>query len=144
MCVNSDKSNIILFRSPSVAKTNQLFMCSDTDLKPTDKYTYLGLLLTEFLDYDLMAKAVAKSAGRALGLIIAKCKAYGGMPYEPFNQLFDSAVWPVIDYGAAIWGTADKSCIQAIQNRACRFFLGVGKYTPNVAVTGEMGRPPVQ
>ena len=36
------------------------------------KYTYLGLLLTEFLSYKEMAKAVGKSASRALGLLIAK------------------------------------------------------------------------
>ena len=31
------------------------------------------------------------------------------------------------------------SCINAIQNRAMRFFLGVGKYTPVAALQGEMG-----
>lgn len=35
-------------------------------------YQYLGLLLTDFLDYQLMAKAAAKSASRALGLLIIK------------------------------------------------------------------------
>jgi hypothetical protein len=38
------------------------------------KYQYLGLLLTEFLDYNEMAKAVARSAGRALSLLIVKRK----------------------------------------------------------------------
>ena len=53
-------------------------------------------------------------------------------------------VWPVISYGAAIWGTKEYSCINAVQHRACRFFLGVGKYTPNAAVNGEMGwQPPL-
>jgi hypothetical protein len=33
-------------------------------------YQYLGLVLNEFLDYLFMAKAVARSASRALGLII--------------------------------------------------------------------------
>ena len=91
-----------------------------------------------------MAKAVAKSASRALGLIIAKCKANGGLPYDVFTQLYNSAVWPVVEYGASIWGTADRSCIEAVQMRACRYFLGVGRYTPNAAVNGEMGWKPTQ
>ena len=43
---------------------------------------------------------------------------------------------------AAIWGTKEFSAINAVQNRAIRFFLGVGRYTPNVAVGGEMGWVP--
>ena len=45
----------------------------------------------------------------------------------------------IIDYGAAIWGTQEFACINAVQYRASRFFLRVGKYTPNVAVAGDMG-----
>ena len=62
----------------------------------------------------------------------------GGMPYDVFTRLYDSLVWPVISYGAYIWGTKSFSCIAAVQNRAMRFFLGTGKYTPNAAVCGDM------
>ena len=34
------------------------------------------------------------------------------------------------------------SCIDAVHNKAVRFFLGVGKYTPNDAVSGEMAWKP--
>ena len=61
------------------------------------------------------------------------------MPYDVFTKLYDSLVWPVISYGAAIWGDRSFSCIDAIQNRAMRFFLGVGKYNPTAAVSGDMG-----
>ncbi len=46
---------------------------------------------------------------------------------------------PIIEYAAAIWGQQELSCISAIQNRACRYFMGVSKYTPNTAVQGDMG-----
>ena len=53
-------------------------------------------------------------------------------------------VWPIISYGAALWGTRDFSSINAIQDRACRFYLGMGKYAPNAAVNGDTGwLPPV-
>ncbi len=35
--------------------------------------------------------------------------------------------------------TGCVSCISAIQNRACRYFMGVSKYIPNAAVQGDMG-----
>jgi hypothetical protein len=47
-----------------------------------NKYMYLGILLTEHLDYNITAKTVAQSAGRALVLLIAKYKSQGGLPYE--------------------------------------------------------------
>jgi hypothetical protein len=62
------------------------------------------------------------------------------LPYNIFTKLYDSIVWPVIAYGrAAIWGTTTYSSIKAVQHRAARFFLGVGKYTPNAAVNGDIG-----
>ena len=105
------------------------------------QYKYLGLVINEFLDYKVTAEMVAKSASRALGVLIAKSKAHGGMPYEVFTKLFNSVVQPVIDYGASIWGTRDFACINSVQHKACRFFLGVGKYTPNIASEGELGWP---
>ena len=59
------------------------------------------------------------------------------------KKLFDSLVSPIIEYGAAIWGYKSYSYINAIQSRACRFFLGVGRYTPNAAVMGDMGWIPI-
>ena len=144
MHVNNGKSNVVHFRAPSIARTNVKFTCGPEVIKVVDKYTYLGITLTEFLDYEVTAKIVAQSATRALGLLIAKYKSIGGMPFKVFTKLYDSLVWPVISYGAAIWGTKSYSCINAVQNRAMRFFLGTGKYTPNAAIYGDMGwQPPL-
>ena len=89
-----------------------------------------------------MVKCVAQSASRALGLLIAKCKAIGGVPYNVFTKLYDSVVWPIINYSAPIWGFRSYSYIHAVHNRAMQFFLGVDKYTHNDAVSGEMAWKP--
>jgi hypothetical protein len=86
-----------------------------------------------------MSKEVAKAASRALGLLIAKCKANGGMPYDTFTCLYNACVLPVLLYGAAVWGQREYSHVNAIHNRACKFFLGVNKCTPNAAAQGDMG-----
>ena len=143
MVVNNSKSNIVHFRPCSVALSNCIFKCGQSALQYASKYMYLGILLTEHLDYNLTAKCVAQSAGRALGLLIAKFKNSGGLPYDVYTKLYESCVVPVISYGAAIWGTKQFSCINAIHARAMRFFLGTGKYTPNTAVQGEMGWSPI-
>ncbi len=103
---------------------------------------YLGLTLSEHLDYNVMVKVVAQSASRALGLLIAKYKSIGGMPYDFFTKLYDTIVHPVISYGAAIWGFKSFACINAVHNRAMRVFLGTGDYTPTAVVSGDMGWTP--
>ena len=47
---------------------------------------------------------VAQSASRALGLLIAQYKSMGGMSYRVYSKLYDSMVWSVIAYMAAVWG----------------------------------------
>ena len=69
----------------------------------------------------------AQSASRALGLLISKDKAFGGIPYECFTKRYKATVQATIDYSAPLWGTQSVSCISAVQNRTCRYFLGVGK-----------------
>ena len=88
-----------------------------------------------------MSKIVAQSASRALGLLISKSKSLGGMPYECFSKCYDATVQSIIDYSAAVWGTKSISSISAVQNRACRFFLGFGRYAPKAAINGDMSWP---
>ena len=59
--------------------------------------------------------------------------------YPSTHKLYDSVVVGTISYGAAIWGDRTFSCISAVQHNAARFFMGVGLYTPNSAVMGDMG-----
>ena len=76
MTINENKSNLVHFRTPSMERTNHSFTCGKRKLVVTDRYKYLGLILTKYLSYEEMAKNVAKSAGRALGIVIAKYKSF--------------------------------------------------------------------
>ncbi len=86
-----------------------------------------------------MAKYVSQAAQRALGMLIAESKAHGGMSYAVFTKLFNSLVQPIIYYGASVWGHKIHSSIQLVQNRAARYFLGVGRKTPFAGFQGDMG-----
>ena len=71
-------------------------------------------------------------------LVISRYKALGGLPYNSFTMLYDSIVYSTISYGATIWGDISFSCISAVQRRVARFFMGVGRYTPNTVVMGDI------
>ena len=117
MTINYKKCNIVHFRTPSVKKSHVQFKCVNDIIKYSTTYAYLGLVLSEFLDYNVTAKAVAASANRALGLVIAKCKILGGVTHNVFSKLYESLVLPIVEYGAGIWGYKKISFINAIHNR---------------------------
>ena len=142
MTVNLSKSKVVHFRPKCINKSNYVFKCGDDTMEIAENYVYLGLFLNEFLDYSFTASYISKAAGRALGLLIAKVKAAGGLPFSVFTKLYDNTVFPVISYAASVWSVKTISCIKTIQNRACRFFLDVNRYAPNTAVAGDMGWTP--
>ena len=139
MEINQEKTKIIHFRPRSVSLTKQNFTLGNLIIGTTCKYKYLGLYFNEYLDNDEMVKDVTKCATRALGGMITRYNNIGGNSYEVFTKLYESLVLPVLLYGSALWGTKEYKKLNVIQNRACRYFLGVPKTTSNIACRGDMG-----
>jgi hypothetical protein len=96
-----------------------------------------------YFDYCLSFKhatdVLSSSAARALGAVINKHKAVGGFGFSLYTKLFNNLVVPIIDYGSGVWATKSSFQSQIIQNKAIRAFLGVHKFTPNLAIQGDMG-----
>ncbi len=105
MKINTDKTKIVHFRTPSDNRSKNVFTCCNRNIEMINMYKYLGLIITEHLDYHITAKMVAQSASRELGLVIAEDKAYGGMPFKCFTKRYDSMVLSIINYGSSVWGT---------------------------------------
>ena len=131
LVINNNKSAVVHFRSSSTEITQHEFVCGSEIINIAKSYKYLGVLLTDTLDYN-----------RALDLLISKVKLIGGVHYKCFTQMFDTFVWPVISYSACIWGTRNYGAIESVFNRACRFFLGLGQHAPVSAIRGDMGMVP--
>ena len=88
LAANHDKSKVVYFRPQSVQQTQHVFMLGEKPIGIETQYTYLSMLLTEQMDYNIMAKQVAKSANRALGLVISKYKTFVGLPYNSYTKLY--------------------------------------------------------
>ena len=56
--------------------------------------------------------------------------------YSPHSMIL---VQPIISYGASIWGQKSYSRINAVQNRAMKYFMGLPKSAPNAAAYGDTG-----
>ena len=137
--VNESKTKVIHFRNVRKSPTDFVFKYGDSDIEKVTQYKYLGVILDEHLKYDRCVQSLADSSGRALGGIISKFKCLRNVGYDTFTKLYTSGVQPVSEYGAGIWGYHKGKAIDIVQNRAMRYFLGVHKFTPNAAITGDMG-----
>ena len=117
-CVYNEKSKIVHFRRKTLPKTSFEFKVGCNTLEVTDSYTYLGIIFDEFLTFEKCAKTLSDSAGRALSA----------------TKLYYAGVNTILDYGASVWGFSNHKFGQQIQNRAIKYFLGVHKNAPNLAV----------
>jgi len=68
-----------------------------------------------------------------------KYKSLKGLGYYTFTKIYTSGVCPVLDYASEIWGYKTYPCIDSIQNRAIRSFLGVHNFAPILAMNGDFG-----
>ena len=59
--------------------------------------------------------------------------------FQEIVEFYEIMVRPVIHFGSAIWGHPQFKCTNAVHNKACRYILGLCKYTPNAAVQGDIG-----
>jgi hypothetical protein len=88
MNINYDKSKVMHIRPQSVERSRANFNCGCKPISFIDRYKYLGLIFNEYLDMSETVKNVAQSANRALGLLIAKVKANGGVPFDVYTKLY--------------------------------------------------------
>ena len=58
--------------------------------------------------------------------------------FSTFEKLYESCDIPVLDYGASVWDYKAYTEIDSVQNRAIRYFLGVHRFTPSLAINGDV------
>ena len=108
--INSTKTKGVHYRPKKVKRTSFSFRCGDQSINVCTKYKYLGLWFTDGLNFSYMARTVAAAVQRSFGLLIAKARCIGGLPYECYTKLYNSLVQSVIDYGVSICGHNSFSC----------------------------------
>ena len=82
---------------------------------------------------------LAEAGSRALGALRNKLYNLKCILIGSYTTLFNTGVAPILDYSAGVWGFADFKCIEDIQLKAARYFLGVHKFCPISAIEGDIG-----
>ena len=138
LTVNSEKSNVMHFRRKDQPVSTVDMILGGTKLNYVTDYKYLGVVLNEHLDFTETAKILAEAAGRALGSVCNKFNFMKNMNIKTYNKMINAYVKPVMHYSACVWGFKDFSKSNQVLHKAARFYLGVHKFTPVIAMFGEL------
>ncbi len=82
---NAKISNILHVRQSLITRTNFNFKLGNIVLPIVTQYKYLGIVITEFIDYNVVAQILADAANRALGSVINKYKTINGFGYYTYT-----------------------------------------------------------
>ena len=102
-------------------------------------YKYLGLYFDAFMDFKYGINVLSEAVGRSLSAMIAKMHVLRNSGFQTFTKMYHSCVVPIRDYFAGIWGLNHFDSMNRIQNRACRYYLGLHPKAPIAGLQGDMG-----
>ena len=139
MSVNRDKTQVVHFRPVRTQPTAVQFWFDGETLDTVSSYKYLGIYLDEHLSFKATVNALSASASRALGYLRYKLRFLKECRCATFTRLYSSCVCPIMDYASGVWGVKSFDCLEQVQYRALRYFLGVHKFTPIYVLTGDSG-----
>ena len=139
MSLNMSKSKVMHCRPKGVNRCMRNLYLGNDVVDYCEKYKYLGVLFTEHLDFTEHDNILTAAGSRALGAVIAKYKTLENMGYETFTKCVETAVYPVVDYGAEVWGGLKNANTDNVQLKAIRCFLGVHQFAPISGILGDMG-----
>lgn len=152
MNVNEKKSKVMIISKKKCKNLNQpSFTLNTKKLDIVDEFTYLGVKLTSTGNF---AAHLIQSREKALHAFfkINQFVNFKELNSKAANKLFDSMISPILTYGCEVWGTYqkqnfndwDKSPIEKVHLRFCKFYLGINRKASNLASRAEIGRFPLK
>jgi hypothetical protein len=128
-------------------------------IEKVKQYRYLGVMFNASGSFSDAKEELYKRGLKAL-FKMYKCFEGHKPKIKTLLHVFDHTVKPILTYGSEVWGTFDpqklldkgdnyfsKLCndlkVEKAHMKFCKFSLGVGKRSSNLAVIGELGRYPL-
>ena len=131
-----------------------IFTYGSAEIELTQKYCYLGIIFTASGLFTEAIKSLSEKASKVF-YMLKQLNTRDNIKLT--IKLFDSLVSPILYYGCEVWAPfllnkinknnfqllCDKSPTETLNVKLCKYILGVGKRSTNLAVKGELGRFPL-
>lgn len=154
LTLNTDKTKVIIFNRGGHQIKKFRFTYNSNEIQITQKYCYLGILFTSSGLFTEAIKSLSEKASKAF-YMLRKLNTRDNTKLT--LKLFDSLVSPILHYSCEVWAPflfkkfkndnflsiCDTAPIENLNIKLCKYILGVGKKSTNLAVKGELGRSPL-
>ena len=126
LCINSEKSNVLVVKSRFTAVDDDAMkiVLDDQALQKVDVVDYLGAKMDKFMSWELHVNKLCSSLGCQINKL---SRLRDTAPQHVLNKIYVTSIQPIIDYAICSWGfthnyTIDK--VQRLQNYASRIVTG--------------------
>ena len=138
------KTKIMVFKRGGGLSKKEHWSYGGILLEVVKGFTYVGIYFTNRLSFFKMAENSTLKAKKVLNYLFSSFSKLSVLPAKTFFKIFDSKVYPVMLYGAELWGLQFMHCVEQLQIYACKRLLNVRTNSCNLSILGDTGRFPVQ
>ena len=138
--LNVNKTKIMIFENGR--HTTHNFFIYNQPIEIVSSFKYLGVYFHKNGNWYRTQKRIAQHASYSLHNLFTIFNQID-LPVSKKADLFDTLVFPVLNYAAEIWGAHNGPDIEVIHTKFCRKLLTVKRSTNLDALYGELGRIPM-
>ena len=133
---------------------NYQFYFGSEIIKIAEQCKYLGIIFHQNCQFKQAVLALKERGNKAMFSLARSL--YTGVTFNPSLPLkvFDSTIRPIITYGSEVWShqyikflqkpiQIDKAPFESINNRFCKYVMGLPKQATNFGIKAELGRNPI-
>ena len=144
---------IMIFSSKSQTEHCE-FHYNNHTIKQTDAYSYLGIKLSKKAGFGDAVNLLKEKGNKAMFLL--KSALYSGVTFQPSLpiKIFDSTIRPILGYASEVWccdysrilfkpHMIDKLPFEKVNNKFCKFIMGLPSQASNFAVKADLGKSPI-
>ena len=142
--VNINKTKIMVFKRGGGLSKKEHWSYGGILLEVVKGFTYVVIYFTHRLSFFKMAESSTLKAKKVLNYLFSSFSKLSVLPAKTFFKIFDSKIYPVMLYGAELWGLQFMHCVEQLQIYACKCLLSVRTNSCNLSILGDTSRFPVQ
>ena len=104
---------MIISRKPSPLQPLSILKINDTLLAQVHKFKYLGVWLSERLDWSIHVQAITKTAARTVGMLYRRF--YEHASSNTLIKMYTVMVRPLLEYAAPVWDPCQQNLIAPLE-----------------------------
>ena len=156
--INISKSKILVFEKRR-CKFQDKFTVDNQELETVDSYTYLGTNISYTGNFMNGVVTLEKKKKKAMFVLMKTINSNNMNPGIAI-RLFKTFISPILTYNCEVWGAQfmrlysnnnpdqflknlDRYHFEQVQNKFCKWIVGVNRYTSNSASRAELGIYPL-